>query len=130
VWTAGGLAVPALHALRVAGIVLTLRSAALLDVWELAGTKPPRHAPGTVGEVTFTAAGPYGWVRHPIYSGWFLVVFAVPSMTMTQLVFAAVSSAYLLVGMVFEERSLLRAAPRTYAEYQRQVRWKVVPWVY
>jgi hypothetical protein len=32
--------------------------------------------------------------------------------------------------MVFEERSLLRAAPRTYAEYQRQVRWKVVPWVY
>ena len=58
------------------------------------------------------ADGPYGWVRHPIYSGWFLVVFAVPVMTATQLVFAAVSSAYLVIGMVFEERSLLRAAPR------------------
>ena len=30
------------------------------------------------GDATFTRRGPYGWVRHPIYSGWFLVVFAVP----------------------------------------------------
>ncbi len=130
VWTIEGSAVSVLYGLRLAGIVLTLRSAALLDVWELAGTRPPRHGPGAVGDATFTTDGPYGWVRHPIYSGWFLVVFAVPVMTATQLVFAAVSSAYLVVGMVFEERSLLRAAPRAYREYQRAVRWKVVPGIY
>ena len=98
---------------------------------QLAGKRPARHAPGsTGGEATFTRQVPYGWVRHPIYAGWFLVVFAVQTMTATQLVFAAVSSAYLLIGMVFEERSLLRAAPDAYRRYQEQVRWKVIPGVF
>ena len=131
VWTVEGVAGWSLYAVRLAGIVLTLRAAAILDVWELAGTRPPRHAPGAIGgDATFTRRGPYGWVRHPIYSGWFLVVFAVPVMTATQFAFAAVSSAYLVIGMVFEERSLLRAAPRAYEEYRRQVRWKIVPGIY
>ena len=120
-WTAEGAAAWSLYAARLAGIVLTLRAAAILDVWELAGTRPPRHAPGAAGgAATFTRRGPYGWVRHPIYSGWFLVVFAVPSMTATQLVFAIVSSVYLLIGMVFEERSLVRAAPDAYEAYRRR----------
>ena len=130
-WQAGGAAAWALYITRAAGIVLTLRAAAILDVWELAGTRPPRHAPGEQGgAATFTRRGPYGWVRHPIYSGWFLVVFSVPAMTATQLVFAVVSSAYLVVGMVFEERSLVVAAPEAYREYQRAVRWKVIPGIY
>jgi methanethiol S-methyltransferase len=130
-WQVTGAAAWPLYAMRVAGIVLTLRAAAILDIWELAGTRPPRHAPGAHdGRATFTRRGPYGWVRHPIYTGWFLVVFSVPTMTATQLVFAVVSSAYLIVGMVFEERSLVTAAPETYREYQRAVRWKVIPGVY
>jgi hypothetical protein len=130
-WEAGGPGAWVLYGTRAAGIVLTLRAAAILDIWELAGTRPPRHAPGEHGgSATFTRRGPYGWVRHPIYAGWFLVVFSVPAMTMTQLVFAVVSSIYLVVGMVFEERSLLAAAPGAYGEYQREVRWKVIPGVY
>jgi len=31
---------------------------------------------------------------------------------------------------VFEERSLVRAAPDAYEEYRRQVRWKVIPGIY
>ena len=123
--------VDALCARASAGIVLTLRAAAILDVWELAGTRPPRHAPGAHGgDATFTRRGPYGWVRHPIYSGWFLVVFAVPVMTATQLVFAVVSSAYLVDrdGV----RGALARAPRAPEDgvsrkYQRDVRWKVIP---
>jgi methanethiol S-methyltransferase len=130
-WHAGGAAAWALWVTRAAGIVLTLRAAAILDVWELAGTRPPRHAPGEHGgAATFTRRGPYGWVRHPIYSGWFLVVFSVPVMSATQLVFAVVSGVYLVVGMVFEERSLVVAAPEAYGEYQRQVRWKLVPGIF
>src|SRR5690349_15859317 len=45
VWHTTGLATWLLYLTRVAGIVLTLRAAAILDVWELAGTRPPRHAP-------------------------------------------------------------------------------------
>jgi len=131
VWDAGGVTAWALYIARAAGIVLTLRAAAILDIWELAGTRPPRHAPGEHGgAATFTRRGPYGWVRHPIYSGWFLVVFAVPAMTATQLVFALVSSVYLLIGMVFEERSLVAAAPDAYRAYQNDVRWKVIPRIY
>lgn len=130
-WQVDGIAAGLFYATRAAGIVLTLRAAAILDIWELAGTRPARHAPGEHGgSATFTRRGPYGWVRHPIYAGWFLVVFSVPAMTNTQLVFAAVSSAYLIVGMVFEERSLLAAAPEAYRDYQRAVRWKVIPGIY
>jgi protein-S-isoprenylcysteine O-methyltransferase Ste14 len=130
-WHVTGAAAWPLYATRVAGIVLTLRAAAILDVWELAGTRPPRHAPGAHdASATFTRRGPYGWVRHPIYAGWFLVVFSVPTMTATQLVFAMVSSAYLIVGMVFEERSLVTAAPDAYRAYQRDVRWKIIPGIY
>jgi protein-S-isoprenylcysteine O-methyltransferase Ste14 len=130
-WHLTGAAAWPLYAMRVAGIVLTLRAAAILDIWELAGTRPPRHAPGAHdASATFTRRGPYGWVRHPIYAGWVLVVFSVPTMTATQLVFAVVSSAYLIVGMVFEERSLVTAAPEAYRDYQRDVRWKVIPGVY
>ena len=130
-WEAGGVIAWLLYLTRTAGIVLTLRAAAILDIWELAGTRPARHAPGERGgTATFTRNGPYGWVRHPIYSGWFLVVFSVPAMTATQLVFAVVSSAYLVVGMVFEERSLVAAAPQAYAAYKRDVRFKVIPGIY
>jgi protein-S-isoprenylcysteine O-methyltransferase Ste14 len=131
VWHAAGASAWALYAARVAGIVLTLRAAAILDVWELAGTRPPRHAPGERGgSATFTRRGPYGWVRHPIYSGWFLIVFSVPTMTATQFVFAALSCVYLVAGMMFEERSLVAAAPQAYRDYQRAVRWKVIPGLY
>ena len=130
-WQMDGAPAWILYAARAAGIVLTLRAVAILDVWELAGTRPPRHAPGEQGgTAVFTRGGPYGWVRHPIYSGWFLIVFSVPAMTATQLVFAILSSAYLIVGMVFEERSLVHAAPQAYRDYQRDVRWKVIPWIY
>jgi protein-S-isoprenylcysteine O-methyltransferase Ste14 len=131
VWHASGPAAWLFYLTCAAGIVLTLLSAAILDVWELAGTRPARHAPGEHGGgATFTQRGPYGWVRHPIYAGWFLVVFSVPVMTATQLVFAVTSCAYLVAGMVFEERSLVAAAPEAYGEYQRAVRWKVIPGLY
>ena len=77
----------------------------------------------------FKTIGPYGWVRHPIYLGWMLLVFGVGTMTMTRLVFAVVSSVYILIAIPFEERTI-RASSPGYAEYMRRVRWKLVPHVY
>ena len=74
--------------------------------------------------------GPYRVVRHPIYSGWFLMVFAVPVMTLTQFVFAATSSVYLLIAIPFEERSLRRSSSGAYDRYMREVPWKLVPKVF
>ena len=123
-WQVEGVGRWALRLAQAAGVVLTLRSAAILDIRELAGLKP---AATDAGE--FRTTGPYGWVRHPIYAGWFLLVFAVETMTLTRLTFAAVSCAYLLIAMPLEERSL-RAASPAYGRYMAQVRWRLVPRIY
>jgi protein-S-isoprenylcysteine O-methyltransferase Ste14 len=69
-------------------------------------------------------------VRHPIYLGWFLMVFGVPVMTGTRLVFALSSCAYLVVAVPLEERTLQQTTGGKYDEYKRQVRWRILPGVY
>ena len=51
--------------------------------------------------------GLYGFVRHPLYFAWMLLVFAAPHMTMTRLTFAVLSTAYLAIAIPFEERALV-----------------------
>jgi protein-S-isoprenylcysteine O-methyltransferase Ste14 len=131
-----------LNAAQLLGVILTLQSALMLDFLELAGVAQVRRvqkdAPDPpeldgVGRVLsdpapeFKTKGPYGWVRHPIYTGWFLMVFAVPLMTMTSFVFAATSGIYLLIAIPLEERSLRRSSSGAYDRYMRAVRWKLVP---
>jgi methanethiol S-methyltransferase len=120
-----------LHAAQLLGVWLILRSALMIDVWELGGVRQiwrvQKDAPYPP---EFKTSGPYGWVRHPIYAGWFLLVFAVPAMTMTRLVFAVISSAYLLAAIPLEERSLRRSSGGAYDRYMHEVRWKLVPHLY
>jgi protein-S-isoprenylcysteine O-methyltransferase Ste14 len=129
-WQADGAALWTLRALQAAGLWLTIRSAAILDVWELAGLRPLRPEARGPGPAEFKTRGPYGWVRHPIYAGWMLFVFAASPMTMTRLVFAVVSSAYLLVAIPLEERTIRAASGGAYGRYMAAVRWKLVPGVY
>ena len=124
----------ALHAAQLVGVWLTLRSAFMIDVLELAGVRQVRRVqkdpPSTADLPDFKRTGPYGWVRHPIYSGWLLLVFAVPDMTMTRFVFAVTSSVYLLIAIPLEERSLRRSSGGAYDRYMREVRWKLLPHVF
>ncbi len=76
--------------------------------------------------VEFKAVGPFGLVRHPIYLGWILMVFGSPLMTMSRLVMAVVSSAYLIVAIPWEERSLIEAFGDRYRNYQRHVRSRLL----
>jgi protein-S-isoprenylcysteine O-methyltransferase Ste14 len=127
-----------LHVAQLLGLLLTLRSALMIDFFELGGVRQVsvgRALPGA-GDATrarpteFKSAGPYGWIRHPIYLGWFLMLFAVPVMTTTRFVFAVTSSAYLLIAIPLEERSLRRSSGGAYDEYMREVRWKLLPRVF
>ena len=128
-WRVDGPLVWVLRAVQVAGGWLTLRSAVVLDIRELAGlTSVARTRP--TGDIEFRTSGPYGWVRHPIYTGWFLMVFAATPMTMTRLVFAVVSCAYLIVAIPFEERSMVKAAAGAYERYRKQVPWRLLPRIY
>lgn len=128
-WDADGIVLWGLRLLQAAGVLLTLGSAVILDIRELAGVAT-RTPVGQPSDVEFRTTGPYGWVRHPIYTGWFLIVFAAAPMTMTRFVFAVVSCVYLLIAIPLEERSMRAAASGTYARYVAQVRWRLLPGVY
>ena len=124
-WDLNGWARLALTVIHAGGILLSVYSAALIDAFELAGVRQPRSQ-----AVEFKAMGPYGLVRHPIYLGWFLIVFSSATMTGTRLVFAIVSCAYVLLAIPFEERSLVNSAGDTYRRYMQQVPRKLIPGLY
>jgi methanethiol S-methyltransferase len=133
-WKIFGAPAYLLRFLHLAGIVLAVMSAAAIDIWELSGVKQITDMDAGSKEqdpaYEFKTTGPYGIVRHPIYSGWFLIVFAVPHMTMTRLVFAIVSSLYVLVAIPFEERSLLTSSAGAYERYKQRVKYRLIPRVY
>ncbi|MGD1945907.1 MAG: methyltransferase family protein, partial [Croceivirga sp.] len=61
----------------------------------------------------------YKYVRHPLYFGMLLGMWATPNMTVTHLLFALAVSIYVGIGTLFEERDLEREFGGTYKEYQR-----------
>jgi protein-S-isoprenylcysteine O-methyltransferase Ste14 len=125
-WSVGGRGAWILRAITLAGLSLAVRSAVVIDVWELAGVRTRGRRP----EGEFRASGPYGWIRHPIYLGWLLLVWSATPMTMTRFVFAAASSAYVLLAIPLEERTLRSTSSGAYADYARRVRWRLVPGVF
>jgi protein-S-isoprenylcysteine O-methyltransferase Ste14 len=128
-WRLDGVAAWSLPVLQILGVWLTLRGAAVIDIFDLAGVRQLHGVRTPDAPIEFKTTGPYGWIRHPIYAGWFVVVFAVPTMTMTRLVFAITSCAYLLLAIPLEERSLRRSTGGGYDAYMQLVRWKLVPGV-
>jgi len=120
------------YAVQLVAILLTARSSARLDVLDLAGVRPSltSRASGAAEHVPLVTTGLYGFVRHPLYFAWMLLVFATPQMTMTRLTFALLSTAYLAIAIPFEERALVRVFGAEYREYQRRVRWRMIPGAY
>jgi protein-S-isoprenylcysteine O-methyltransferase Ste14 len=108
-----------------AGIIVG--AARVMDPLELSGI---RQAAGQAATGSLKIVGPFRIVRHPIYFGWMLLVFGTPTMTANRLLFAVISSLYLILAIPWEESSLVEGHGDRYRDYQRLVRWRVIPGIW
>lgn len=105
------------------GTVLVLWSTFLIDHFELFGLRQIwTHLLGKdMPQPKFKTPALYRLVRHPMQLGVIVLVFSTPHMTVGHLLFASSMTAYIFIGLYFEERALLRVFGAQYAAYQRDV---------
>lgn len=129
VWQFSGAAAVAMQALFWSGWAVMLASSFLIDHGELFGLKQvfcfvmKEGAP----EQPFRTPAFYRYVRHPLYTGLLAAFWATPRMTVGHLLFAAGFTAYILVGIGFEERDLVAQFGSRYLQYRRRV-GMLLPW--
>lgn len=68
----------------------------------------------------------YRFVRHPLYVGWLIAFWATPTMTGAHLLFAVLTSAYILMAIRWEEHDLVTVHGSKYQDYQKRVP-KLIP---
>ena len=105
------------------GWVLVLVSSFLLNHFELFGLQQvfARLTHRAMPEAEFRTPMLYRYVRHPLYVGLLLGLWSVPVMTAGRLLFALGLSLYILIGIAFEERDLIRQFGERYRSYREQV---------
>ena len=111
-----------LWAICAVGWVIALGSTFMIDHLDFVGLRQGGWTrPGPDTSRSFAERWMYAWLRHPMMLGLLIAFWATPSMTTGHLLFAVASSAYIAVGVRFEERDLRRQLGEVYDEYARRV---------
>ena len=123
IWRVEGWPATALTAIYWIGWLITLTSTWLIDHFELFGLRQVFDAlRGAMARApVFRTPLLYRFVRHPLLLGFLLAFWATPHMTAGHLLFAVLSTAYILVGVRLEERDLVAQFGTRYELYRQQV---------
>jgi protein-S-isoprenylcysteine O-methyltransferase Ste14 len=104
------------------GWLLLLVATFLINHFDLFGLRQVwlyfRGKPYT--DIPFHTPALYKLVRHPLYVGWLLIFWCAPVMTAAHLLFAVLTTTYILIAIQWEEHDLTNAFPE-YAEYRARV---------
>jgi len=123
VWQIDGNAAWLLIGVYWLGWLIVLASTFMIDHFDLSGLRQAFFAlrGAEVPGQPFKTPLLYKIVRHPLMLGFLLAFWATPEMTAGHLLFAIMTTAYILVGLQFEERDLIAQFGTTYQQYRRRV---------
>jgi methanethiol S-methyltransferase len=109
-----------LWALFFAGWLIALYSSAVIDHFELFGLKQVwTHLQGREpASAPFSERWIYRWVRHPLMFGFILAFWSAPTMSQGRLLFALVTTIWILIAIQIEERDLTAILGEPYRQYQ------------
>jgi methanethiol S-methyltransferase len=118
---------PAVNALLLAlfalGWLILLLSTFMINHFDLFGLRQVylRMRGSEYIPLNFKQWGFYKFVRHPIMLGFVIAFWATPHMSLGHLVFSIATTGYILVGIFFEERDLMKYHSAEYGAYRARV---------
>ena len=112
------------------GWTIVLFATFLLNHFELFGLRQIWHdlTSQEMPSSSFRTPLFYKLVRHPIYTGFLIAFWATPDLSVGHLLFNLGMTAYILIGVRYEERDLKADLGQAYIDYTKQV-GKVIPGV-
>jgi len=123
IWQTEGMAAALLASLQWVGWIVVLASTYMIDHFDLFGLRQGFDAlrGAKPAAPRFKMRLLYRIVRHPIMLGFLIAFWARPVMTAGHLLFAVMTTGYILVALQFEERDLMAVFGETYEQYRKYV---------